>query len=137
MDLDNLSFFKMAKARMDWAAERQQVLSQNVANADSPRYQPRDIKSPNFKALVHALRNPQQVKATMTDPRHLPGTLPERGTYRVEEVKRAYETSPDGNGIVLEDQMSRISETRSTYEVTMNLYQKQLKMIRHALGRGN
>ncbi len=137
MDLNNLTFFKMAKARMDWAAERQRVLAQNVANADTPRYQPEDVKPLNFGELARAARRPGQVKTAMTDPMHMPGNVPDRGDFLVEKVKHAYETAPDGNGVVLEDQMGKISETRSAYEVALNLYQKQLRMIRTALGRGH
>ena len=31
-------------AKMDWASQRQKVLSQNVANADTPDYREKDLK---------------------------------------------------------------------------------------------
>lgn len=36
MDLGNLKVFRMAMTQMDWAAQRQKVLAQNVSNADTP-----------------------------------------------------------------------------------------------------
>ena len=137
MDLDNLTFFRMVKARMTWAAERQRVLAQNVANADTPHYQPLDVKDLDFKAMAQATQKSSQVKALMTDPAHLPGTLPDPGTFRADKVRRAYETSPDGNGVVLEDQMMKMNDTKGSYDTALALYQKQLKMIRFALGRTN
>jgi flagellar basal-body rod protein FlgB len=40
----------MISRRMDWLSQRQTVLSQNVANADTPNYQPRDLKTLDFRA---------------------------------------------------------------------------------------
>ena len=35
MDLNNLKLFKLAETRMDWATQRQRILSQNISNADT------------------------------------------------------------------------------------------------------
>ncbi len=52
MDLNNLKLFKMAMTKMDWAAQRQKVLAQNISNADTPNYRPHDIKEVNFKEVL-------------------------------------------------------------------------------------
>ncbi|MBT7747468.1 MAG: flagellar basal-body rod protein FlgB, partial [Alphaproteobacteria bacterium] len=50
--------------------------------------------------------------------------------------KDVYETSPDGNSVVLEQQLMKVTETKMDYELMTNLYRKHMGMLRTALGRG-
>ena len=52
MDLSKFPVFRMMSGKMRWLSSRQSVLSQNIANADTPNYVPRDIKAPNFKEIL-------------------------------------------------------------------------------------
>ena len=38
MDLGDIKLFQALNARMSWLTDRQRVLAQNVANADTPNY---------------------------------------------------------------------------------------------------
>lgn len=74
MDLTSLLLFQMATTKMDWAAQRQKVPTQNVVNADTPDYKSRDLKPLDFK---HGLRDEvRPVKAARTNPNHIKGTIP-------------------------------------------------------------
>ena len=44
MDITNLPMFGLIKERMNWVGQRQQVIAQNIANADTPEYRAREIK---------------------------------------------------------------------------------------------
>ena len=50
-------------------------------------------------------------------------------------VGKSYETSPNGNAVVLEEQMIKVSELQANYQLAANLYQKNLGMLRTAIGR--
>lgn len=126
---ENLTVLAMAKKRMDWLAQRQQVLAQNIANADTPNYQPRDLKPIDFK---QALAQTQTV--AVTHPRHV-APAPAAAEASAQKMKKPYETAPDGNAVVLEEQMHKIGEARGAYDLAANLFNKQLKMLRTALGR--
>ena len=41
---DDISIFAMLKSRLTYLADRQQVISQNVANSDTPGFTPKDLK---------------------------------------------------------------------------------------------
>lgn len=131
---ENLSLFVMAKKRMDWVAQRQEVLAKNVANADTPKYQSQDVKPLDFK---ETLQQTQQVSAAVTNPMHI-STQPivSDGQFDVVKVKKPYESAPDGNGVVLEEQMMKMNEAKGAYELAANLFQKNVKLLRTALGRG-
>jgi flagellar basal-body rod protein FlgB len=44
------------------------------------------------------------------------------------------ETSPNGNSVVLEEQMAKLSETEISHRLTTNLYKKHLNMLKMAIG---
>ena len=52
MDLSRLKVLNLLTTRMNWLNERQRVLAQNVANADTPDYVARDLAQPDVKALL-------------------------------------------------------------------------------------
>ncbi|MGR3584486.1 MAG: flagellar basal body rod protein FlgB, partial [Pseudooceanicola nanhaiensis] len=43
MKLSGMAFFQIASQRMQWLGERQVVISENIANADTPDYKAKDI----------------------------------------------------------------------------------------------
>src|SRR5690349_5580690 len=54
MDFSKLPLFSMISQRIGWLSERQKVLAENVANADTPNYKARDLKPQDFAALASA-----------------------------------------------------------------------------------
>lgn len=136
MDLSKLTFFTLAKRKMDWLSQRQEVLAQNVANADTPRYRTNDVRPIDFKKVMRAeMQMSRETKPTLTHPNHQPSTIPEKGQFQVDAERRAYETNPDGNSVVIEDQMFKVSEVKGQYDLALNLYQKQIRFIKVALGK--
>lgn len=133
MGVENLKLFQMAMTKMDWASQRQKLLSQNVVNANTPDYRPQDLKEVDFKS---ALRKATPVNVTRTNPMHDKGTLPERDTYRNRPVRRNFEASPDGNQVILEEQMQKVGDTRGEYNMAITLMQSHMKMLKIALGKG-
>ena len=132
MTVGNLTLFKMTDQKLDWLSERQAILSQNIANADSPGYRARDLTPLNFKdTLQDAVRLPVAV----TEGSHLAGTGP-RSEYRIDKknAKEVYEASPNGNGVVLEEQMVAMQESKLQHDLATNLYSKHITMFKTALG---
>ena len=52
MDLQDLPLLTQLRQRMTWLNQRQDVLSQNVANADTPRFVARDLKDLDFEKSI-------------------------------------------------------------------------------------
>lgn len=133
MELDKLSLFSVVKRRLAWLGHRQEVLAQNIANSDTPGYQARDLKALKFKDLVR--NQSSNIRMVTTAPSHLTGS-PKRATeFKVETDRLPMETSPNGNSVVLEEQMAKLSETGISYRLTTELYKKHLSMLRMAISR--
>jgi flagellar basal-body rod protein FlgB len=129
MDLSKQTLFRMIAERISYMGERQKVLAQNVANADTPNYQARDLKPLNFKDQIQ--REMRRVTPVMTQANHLPPVTPSE-TYAVLKDKRPYETSLDKNGVVLEEQAQKISANSGDFAATTAIYRKYLTMFKLA-----
>jgi len=134
MDLNKLTLFGLVKGQMGWLARRQEVLAQNIANADTPKYKPRDLKPFSFKEMVKSQQT--HLNAVTTSPMHMAGAQRMTSPFADEENRTPYETSPDGNAVVLEEQMGKIGETQMQYQLTNELYRKHIGMIKIAIGKG-
>ncbi|MFQ5784680.1 MAG: flagellar basal body protein [Alphaproteobacteria bacterium] len=135
MDLGKFQLFSMLTKRMAWLGQRQQVLAQNIANADTPGYVPRDLKAIDFRRMVEDAGG--QIAMRTTNPAHLTGLGPPKPAFVAEKQKDTYETTPTGNAVILEEQLMKVSKTVMDYQVMANLYRKHVNMIKTALGRGN
>lgn len=128
---DKLSVVTLAKSRMDWVARRQEVLSDNIANANTPKFVPSDLKPYNFKDALN--QTVPAVRVAATDAQHI---VPEiADPQKVVRTRKTFESSADGNAVVLEEQMAKVAEGKTAYETAAALFQKQFKMIRTALGK--
>ena len=134
MDISGIPLFAMLRQRLGYLGERQRVIAQNVANADTPGYTPRDLKAFSFTAAVQSQAGMTMVQPAQTAAGHLPGGMKRiggNGTFR--SVSRSdSETTLDGNGVVLEDQMINMAESRMQYEAAIGFYQKSMALLRMA-----
>jgi len=71
-----------------------------------------------------------------TSPLHMAGTVFRKpAPFRAEEQRKRYEVAPDGNSVVIEEQMVKVAETQMDYQLVTNLYRKHVDMIKTAIGR--
>ena len=127
---EDLTLIGMARKAMDWVAQRQEVLSENIANADTPHYLPSDLKELNFDSVLKKVGQPTITPVT-TDPHHIVPKLVDPNVVVVE--RKAYESSPDGNAVVLEEQMSKIGDSKGMYDQVTALFQKNVSLLRTAI----
>ena len=129
-----LNIFEAIGRKMSWLGQRQSVLAENIANADTPNYTPEDMKAGPFARLL--ARSVKPVTPASTHPSHMNGPAASDRPAESDEQRRRYETAPSGNSVVLEEQLIKVTETQMDYQLMSNLYRKHLAMIRTALGRG-
>jgi flagellar basal-body rod protein FlgB len=137
MDLNKIPVFAALTKRMHWLNQRQKVLAENIANSDTPGYSPKDLKELDFKQEL-SRSNAKNIKMAVSSSSHIVPTGMDRSDVSFGKVaqKDVYETTPDGNSVVLEQQLMKVTETKMDYELMTNLYRKHMGMLRTALGRG-
>jgi len=138
MNFLNLPVFKAMMGQMEWLNRRQSVLSENMANSDTPGYTPNDLQKIDFGEILKNEKSASAIhKAQLAAAEHRNQGYDLTGAGRnAEEIQaKGLETSPTGNSVVLEEQLIKVSETQIQYSMLTNLYRKQADMIRMAIGR--
>jgi len=123
--------FSLLGKRMDWLGQRQKVLAQNIANADTPEFVPHDLKPQEVRRMVERQFTPT-LKPSATREGHIQSSSL-RADERSIEQKDRYETAPSGNAVVLEEQLIKVAQTQNDYNAITNLYKKQVAMMKMAL----
>ena len=143
MDPGDLPILQMLKARMGYLSDRQRVIAENVANADTPDYAARDLKPFSFQAHVLAAAGAAATGAVgiaagpmaATQPGHMQPKSAGKGLAASFKVARSpdSEETLDGNGVVLEDEMVKLTNARMDYDAAVGLYQQSLAMLKTAI----
>jgi flagellar basal-body rod protein FlgB len=142
--IHDLTTFAALKERMGFLQTRQKLLAQNIANADTPGYRPKDIRQlgvdPASRGAdatrrmsgVQVAASAQVAGLAATDPRHI---LPQDGGVATEDRGASYETRPSGNAVDLENEMLKLSQNQIDFQTAANIYQRGLSTLKIALGR--
>jgi len=136
MEVSNIPLLSMLKDRMAWLGQRQNVLSQNVANADTPGYTARDLKPIDFEQALRNVASPNRFSVGLTtdDPRHI--AIAPQGAGAFADVNTPdTESTPSGNSVSLEQEMIKVSDTQAQFQAATNLYAKAIQMMKTAIGR--
>lgn len=113
------------KTKMQWHAARQGVIAENVANASTPGYRSQDL------APVEA--DSSGISVSRTNSGHL--TLASASGEGRSEKTGSFERTPDGNAVVLEEQMAMAAQNQMDHQMAATLYSKSLGLLRTALGK--
>ncbi len=131
MDLGKITLFSAMSGRMAYLSERQSVLAENIANANTPGYQAMDVKEASFEQFLQ--RGSSSLAPAVTRPGHMSMSTGE-GNFAKQEQKSSFDITPTGNSVVLEEQMIKMNETAMNYEATTMLYKKMTLMMSSAIG---
>jgi len=131
MDLSRTPLYQMITQRMGWLTERQRVIAQNVANADTPGYQTRDLRRSISGACCRAC-------ASISRPRRPMATISRRARARATATASApaVRDTMSGNSVSLEREMTKAADSAVDYQLVTNIYRRQLNMLRTVIGRG-
>ncbi len=118
---------RMAQGMARHAASRQVVIAENIAQADTPGYQARDL--PDFGA-VYA----QDTGLKATRPGHITAASSTNG-WRAQVDQDAPSVSPNGNTVSLEREMMRSVHNRQAHDMALSIYGSTRSILRTSLGR--
>lgn len=135
MPISNIPLFAMLRTRMQWHQERQRVLSENVANADTPGFRARDLVPPKFDRMMP--RPAAGVTLARTDASHqtAAGSALGGGNSFASARNTGQEIRPTGNAVSLEEEMLKVAANQMDYQAATALYTRSLGLIKTALNR--
>ena len=134
MSINDFPVLSALRTKMQWHQERQRVLSENVANSDTPNFKPRDLVEPKFDSTGAAKGNVTELALTRTSEAHIMPTS--GGSASFDRNSRVgFQTRPAGNAVSLEDEMMKSSANQGDYAAVTMLYSKSLHLLKTAIGK--
>jgi flagellar basal-body rod protein FlgB len=128
MPITDIPILSMLRTRMEWHQERQRVLAENIANADTPGYRPLDLAPPNFEQQLTA----PSVALAITNPEHIAGDG--NDSPFAADAEPHYEVRPGGNAVNHEDEMMKVGSNQMDFDAVADLYSRSLALIKLAVG---
>ena len=131
MAITDLPLFSMLRARMHWHQERQRLLSENVANSDTPDFRPHDLAPLQFNRFAPALT---AIGLQRTEASHIASS--EATSSRLQASRfGGYEVRAAGSAVNLEDEMIKVAANQMDYQAATTLYTRSLGLIKTAIGK--
>ena len=112
---------------MDLTWRRNEVISSNVANAETPQYRAIDL---NFAGELEKAFQNNSGPITKTDPKHM--DLEQDDMAHITPDLSGV-TKPDGNNVDIDIQMGQLSYNSGKYSSAARLLRKKLGMLRFAI----
>ena len=129
MPISDIPILSMLRERMEWHQERQRVLAENVANADTSNFQAKDLAPPDFERQLSAA----SVSLATTEPGHISGGGGD--PQFANDTSGRYEVRPRGNSVTHEDEMMKVASNQMDFEAVASLYTRSLALIKLAIGK--
>jgi flagellar basal-body rod protein FlgB len=130
MPISQIPIFSMLRTRMQWNQERQQLLAENVSNANTPNFRPRDLAAIDPDRLQPSAA----LAMARTSSGHLTGSSATAGHFQTER-RSDFEVRPAGNAVDLEDEMLKVAANQMDFQAAAQLYSRGLGLVKTALGR--
>jgi len=129
MALTDIPILSMLRTRMQWHQDRQRILADNVANADTPNFRAHDLAEPNFDTMASAAAAPILVR---TNPGHQAGADDSTTFGRTEG---GFEIRAAGVGVAPENEMMKVAGNQMDFQAVSMLYTKSLGLLKIAVGK--
>ena len=115
---------------LDLTWRRNQAISSNVANAETPGYRAVDV---NFAGELARAFGQQSSEITKTSGKHMDLESKEASRL-VADLTGA--TKPDGNNVDIDLQMGRLAYNGGKFSIASNLMRRQLQILKRAITEG-
>lgn len=130
--VENASLLQLFAKRMNWLGQRQGLITNNIANADTPNYVPQDLRADGFRKLLLNQGGPR-LEASLTREGHIRPTGASAKALPTVDAPDLYEASPSGNAVVVEEQMVKMNLINTDYSLVVGLYKKHMTMLKMAI----
>lgn len=112
---------------------RQQALSLNLSNTDTPNYKRMDVGFEEQLRAKAKLTEPSPM--TLTDVRHMPFAGPAAFSPAV-SIDRSTTLRRDGNNIDIDQEMSKVSQNEIGYNAATQFLSGRFAMLKYVIADG-
>ncbi len=128
-----LEIFQMAHGMASHAGRLQVVAARNMANADTPGFQSKELTP--FKDLIASDASGTVQRATRSA--HLNGISPEQSPIENARISvdESAQSDPNGNSVTIEDEILRAVDAKRQHDRALAIYRSSLNILRTSIGR--
>lgn len=123
----NLEVFSISTAMARHAGQKQAIVAQNIANADTPEYRAWDL--PDFRDFHKKPDSVGVQRATRAG--HLNGLTGDLATAPMIEIRDV--AAPNGNSVSLETEMLKGVEAKRQHDRALAIYKSALGVLRSTI----
>jgi flagellar basal-body rod protein FlgB len=106
---------------------RSQILSENIANADTPGYKARDI---NFDQVLQSAQKKTGINLKTTSQRHI--NLQQQRFSNDIQFRQVEQSAADGNTVDTQKEKAAFAENAMRYQLSMNIMSRKIKGLKTA-----
>ncbi|MCA6219948.1 MULTISPECIES: flagellar basal body rod protein FlgB [Photorhabdus] len=136
--LDKLdAAFHFQQEALSLRTRRQEILSANIANADTPGYQARDIDFATQlkKTIAHGRVTGNGIGLTLTSDRHIP-IQPQKRMEMDLLYRVPYQPAMDGNTVDMDMERGNFMDNSLKYQAELTATSSQVKSMMSVLQQG-
>ena len=134
MTTENIGLFQALNAKIDYLSQNHKLIASNIANADTPNYRPMELEKVDFSSVMSRVIDDNKVRQIATHARHMPA-YNQVDDASSGKQRKTYEASPSGNAVIMEEQLVKSNEVTMEYNLMLNLYKKNVSLIKTAIGK--
>lgn len=118
------------RAALDLRLARQELLSNNIANADTPGFQPTDLA---FEGVLEQELARGGGQLTRTSGQHLPTGVAHHNPMESTVERPDVVDSLDGNGVDTDRELARVAENSLQYRTTLEVVRRRYGIMKQTL----
>ncbi|KIO61850.1 flagellar basal body rod protein FlgB [Caldifermentibacillus hisashii] len=118
---------------LDYSTTKQKVISQNIANVDTPNYKAQEVL-PFKTVLKNELKNTKHLSAQITNNKHIPFSPSENGTVTI--VKNNIQYNESGNSVDVDQEMTKLAENQIYYNALIDRISGKFQTLQSVIKGG-
>jgi flagellar basal-body rod protein FlgB len=135
--LESIGLLQLSAQRMRYLSQRQVLIGQNIANADTPGYRAKDLtpfitSEPLAQSGQQSIVLPLQLVAT--NPAHIGFSGSGDVNALVNSHAKTYGEKLDSNNVSIEEQEMKANDVANAYDLASTAYKKSIDLLKESLG---
>lgn len=126
---------EMLKSYLEVSAFRNKVLSQNVANINTPGYKADEVSMPEKYEDLSDGGKSTRIAMKVTSYKHISGTNAPQSKLSSHKLKDPDEIKKNGNNVSMRQQMAKISQNKNDYNAAVKAYATSNALYSSVLGK--
>jgi flagellar basal-body rod protein FlgB len=124
------------KSYLEVSSLRHKVLSQNIANLNTPGYKADEVDIPTkYDELIGDKKKIKRVRMVTTSKTHIIGSSNASSKFTSHKLRDPYEIKPNGNNVSLAQQMTKLSQNQQDYNAALKGYTATNGLLSATLGK--